>query len=303
MKLKEGRIVVVGSSNRDLTLVCPELPRPGQTVRGAELRVSAGGKGANQAVAAARAGAEVAFVGLYGDDGWGEQARKGLEQEGIDSRFFRCRAGVPSGTALILVGGREKENIIAVARSANDELAPGDIYGAAEIFVGAGAVVAQLEIPPAAVAAAAKLAEKLGLPFVLNPAPAREFPEALLRRIHTLIPNETEAETLTGKSDPEQAAGELLARGCRQVIITLGAKGALVACESEIRRIPARLVSPLDTVGAGDCFVGWIAVGIARGLPVIAAAQQAAAAASLAVTRKGAQEAMPYRHEVEELLL
>ena len=147
LKDREPRIVVVGSSNRDLALLCTELPQPGQTVRGAELQISAGGKGANQAVAAARAGATVGFIGLHGDDEWGEWARKGLEREGIDCRFFRQCSGVPSGVALILIGGREKENIIAVARSANDELGAEDIEQAESLFAEADLVVAQLEIP------------------------------------------------------------------------------------------------------------------------------------------------------------
>ncbi len=302
MRGKEPQIVVVGSSNRDLTLVCPELPRPGQTVRGAELRISAGGKGANQAVAAARGGARVSFIGLHGDDEWGESARRGLEQEGIDTSFFRRRGGLPSGVALILVGGREKENIIAVARSANDNLTEEDIYGAERIFAGAGAVVAQLEIPMAAVTAAAGLAQKLKVPFVLNPAPAAVLPEDLLQYVHTIVPNETEAKMLTGEADPGRAARVLLEKGCRQVVITLGAQGAMLAGENETLHIPAPVVQPVDTVGAGDCFVGWMALGIARGLPAVSAARQAAAAASLAVTREGAQASMPYRDEVEQLL-
>ena len=302
MKDEEPRIAVVGSSNRDLTLVCPELPLPGQTVRGADLRISAGGKGANQAVAAARAGARVSFIGLHGDDEWGESARRELQREGIDTAHFRRRGGLPSGVALILMGGRERENIIAVARSANDNLTEEDVYGAGESFAAAGAVVAQLEIPMAAVAAAAGMAERLGVPFVLNPAPAAGLSKELLRRVHTIIPNEREAELLTGEADPEGAARKLLESGCRLAVITLGAKGALLAREEGILHIPAPAVQPVDTVGAGDCFVGWMAVGIARGLPPALAARRAAAAASLAVTREGAQQAMPYREEVERLL-
>lgn len=299
LKDREPRIVVVGSSNRDLALLCPELPRPGQTVRGADLQISAGGKGANQAVAAARAGAAVGFVGLHGDDDWGKRARKGLEQEGIDCRFFRQRSGVPSGVALILIGGREKENIIAVARSANDALDAGDIEQAEGLFAEADLVVAQLEIPLGAVTAAAEMADKLKIPFVLNPAPAALLPESLLHLVDTLVPNETEAEMLTGERDPERAAGALLVRGCRRAVLTLGAAGALLAERNDIRRFPAPAVQPVDTVGAGDCFVGWLAVGLARGLPAPQAVTHAVAAASLAVTRTGAQEAMPYRREVE----
>ena len=226
-------IVVVGSSNQDLALLCPELPRPGQTVRGAGLSISAGGKGANQAVAAARAGVEVSFVGLYGDDEWGEAAR--------------------------------------------------------------------LEIPLDAVKAAADLAAEANIPFLLNPAPAMKLPAALLGRVHTLIPNETEAELLTGEKDPLRAAELLLEQGCRRVVITLGAKGAVIAGKGEpFCVIPAPPVQPLDTVGAGDCFVGWMAAGLAMGLPVQLATERAVAAASLAVTRAGAQDAMPYRTEVEQ---
>ena len=154
----------------------------------------------------------------------------------------------------------------------------------------------------AAVTAAAGLAQKLKVPFVLNPAPAAVLPEDLLQYVHTIVPNETEAKMLTGEADPGRAARVLLEKGCRQVVITLGAQGAMLAGENETLHIPAPVVQPVDTVGAGDCFVGWMALGIARGLPAVSAARQAAAAASLAVTREGAQASMPYRDEVEQLL-
>jgi len=259
----------------------------------------AGGKGANQAVAAARAGAKVAFVGLHGDDDFGRAARAGLRAEGIDVRHFRRCAEVPSGIALILFGGRSRENLIAVARSANDRLSATDVEEAASVFARSDAVLCQLEVPMAAVDAASKMAAHHGIPFILNPAPAGNLPARLLRRVHTLTPNETEAAELTGSNDPAKAARLLRARGCRQVLVTMGAGGAWVSSPDYEGQVRAPRVRPVDTVGAGDCFSAWLAVGIAEGLSIQHAVERATRAASLAVTRPGAQAAMPFREEVE----
>lgn len=306
------RVVVVGSSNTDLVIQAPRLPSPGETILGGEFRQFPGGKGANQAVAAARAGAEVTFVGLHGDDAYGAQAKTGLNAEGIDTRWFRERRGVQSGIALILIGGRKRENMIAVARSANDLLGAEDVRKAESAIRKADAVVAQLEVPLEAVMEAALLADKHGVPFILNPAPARHLPTELLQKVHTLVPNQTEAVQLTRgefdggawlknihAGDGMQCVSTLRRMGCRQSVITLGAKGAFVAPENDPSWIKAPRAKVVDTVGAGDCFTAWLTVGIASGMNLYDAAKAAVKAASIAVTRPGAQSGMPFAAEVK----
>lgn len=271
MSRSKPRLLVVGSSNTDLVIQCDRLPKPGETLLGGEFARYAGGKGANQAVAAARAGARVTFVGAHGDDDFGRSAKAGLRREGIDVRYFRA-TNAPSGVALILVGGKTRENLIAVARSANEQVSLRGVN-----FAGFDAVVCQLEIPLPIVHEAARRAHTAGVPFILNPAPARKLPAALLRLVHTLVPNEHE-----------------VVAGAQHTVITLGARGAQVGK----LRIPAPKVKPVDTVGAGDCFTAWLAVGIAEGLSLEDAARRAVRAASIAVTRAGAQPGMPYRREV-----
>ena len=294
------RLVVIGSSNTDLVVQCPRLPQPGETLLGGEFAQHAGGKGANQAVAAARAGARVTFVGRHGDDDFGRTAKAGLKREGIDVRHFRESAGVPSGIALILIGGRTRENLIAVAKSANDRVSVEDVRAASTVIARCDAVLCQLEVPLAAIEAAAALAAKYGVPFILNPAPARKLPARLLRRVHTLTPNESEAHALTGLLEPVAAARALRRSGCGNVVITLGARGALVCDASGERWVRAPRVKPVDTVGAGDCFSAWLAVGIAGRIELGLAAEWAVRAAALAVTRPGAQAGMPHRTEFGE---
>jgi ribokinase len=272
MSRSRPRLLVVGSSNTDLVIQCDRLPKPGETLLGGEFARFAGGKGANQAVAAARAGARVTFVGAHGRDDFGHAAKAGLKREGIDVRFFRDVTGAPSGIALILVGGKTRENLIAVARSANEHVSLRGVN-----FAGYDAVLCQLEIPLSIVHEAARRAKAAGIPFILNPAPARKLPAALLRLVHTLVPNEHE-----------------VVPGARHTVITLGARGAQIGQ----LRIPAPKVKPVDTVGAGDCFCAWLAVGIAEGLSLEDAARRAVRAASISVTRPGAQAGMPRRREV-----
>lgn len=292
------QIVVVGSSNTDLVLSCPRLPRPGESLLGGELQRFHGGKGANQAVAAARAGASVTFVGARGDDDFGQAAAAALKEEGIDVGCFRVRKTIASGIALILLDNRSKENMIAVSRSANDVLSLRDVMVARLAFQRARVVVAQLEVPLPAVFAAARMARQADVPFLLNPAPARPVPATLLKMVHTLVPNEHEAALLTGEKKPERAGAKLLQSGCKQVVITLGAQGALLVDANGVKHFPAPKVKPRDTVGAGDCFTGWMAVGMAEGLPLAETIGRALRAASLSVTRSGAQSAMPYRREI-----
>lgn len=301
MKSRDKKhVVIIGSSNTDLVLNCPALPRPGETVLGGEFARFAGGKGANQAVAAARAGVQVSFIGGRGDDDFGRAAYVGLQAEKIYVRHFSIKPEYSSGVALIFIGGKEKENFIGVAKSANDAVSEEDVRAARALFSSQAVVVAQLEIPLKAVEAAAELAFENGAIFLLNPAPARKLPASLLKKVGVLVPNENEAELLTGKSDPSEAARVLLSRGVGRVAITLGAKGVLLADESGQRILKAPRVKPLDTTGAGDCFCGWLAAGLVENLSFDEAAERAVRAASLAVTRKGAQAGMPHRLEVVE---
>jgi ribokinase len=298
MPVPPPRIVIVGSSNSDLVLTCPRLPKPGESLLGGEFQRFHGGKGANQAVATARAGAHVTFIGARGDDDFGRAAAEALRKEGIDIKNFRARKNVSSGVALILLGRDQGENLIAVARSANDALSPRDLASAATAFRKAAVIVSQLEVPLETVIRAACMAHRARVPFLLSPAPARKLPASLLRLVHTLVPNEHEAALLTGEKRPERAGDKLLQAGCGQVVITLGARGALLVRPEGSQHFAAPKVKPRDTVGAGDCFTGWLATGMAEGLPIEKAIQRALRAASLSVTRPGAQSGMPFRREV-----
>ena len=293
------RVVVVGSVNTDLVLRCERLPKPGETLLGGVFHESAGGKGANQAVAAARSGAEVVLIGAVGHDAYGRLQRSSLKTEGINLRHLATVPGINSGIALILLGGKDSQNLIGVAHSANDRVTAAQVRAAEKAIQHADVVVAQLEVPLAAVKAAAVLAHRHRVPFVLNPAPARPLPDSLLRLVDCLVPNEHEAALLTGKSEPLEAACELLKRGCRTVVVTLGSKGALLVTKNGKAKISARKVQPLDTVGAGDCLCGWLAAGVAEKLPWPENLKRAVKAASLSVTKRGAQESMPSRKEVD----
>lgn len=258
----------------------------------------AGGKGANQTLAAARAGAKVTFIGAHGADDFGRDAKAGLRREGVDVQFFLEKKGEQSGVALILVGGRSRENVIAVARSANDRLSAEDVHAAEARFRRADVVLAQQEVPTEAVEAAAELAARHEVPFVLNPAPARKIPQRIMRRVFALTPNEEEVRLLTGEADIRTGARVLLRRGCASVAVTLGARGVLLCDGTGERFIRAPKVQAVDTVGAGDCFSAWLAVGIAEGLSMQTAVERAVRMASIAVTRSGAQAGMPWRREL-----
>ena len=299
------RVVVVGSSNTDLVLQTSRLPAPGETVLGGDFQRWPGGKGANQAVAAARAGAQVFFIGAHGPDEFGREARNALRAEGINVRFFREKPACSSGVALILVGGRARQNLIGVARSANDLLTAADVFAAESMVRRADVILAQLEVSMAAVTAAAELAHRFGIPFILNPAPARALPRALLGRTHTLIPNEHEAQTLLAQRklgakrlSPPQLCRALQEKSGCTVVVTLGERGVIGSDGQRMIRVRAPRVKPVDTVGAGDCFCGWFAAGIAEGLPLEATMQRAVQASALAVTRAGAQAGMPRRAEL-----
>jgi len=304
-----ARIVVVGSINVDLVVRVATLPRPGETVLGGRFASVHGGKGANQAVAAARAGGHTTFVARVGDDSMGRAAINAFQAEGIDTDFITVTPECPTGVALILVDAAG-ENSIAVAGGANDRLSTDDIERARPAIEAADVVLLQLEVPLAAVAHAVTIARAAGKRVILNPAPARPLPAALLGGVDILTPNETEAESLAAQgsdtvassADTERTAGTLLGLGPRAVVVTLGAAGALVAVAAERTYVPAFPVEPRDTVAAGDVFNGCLAVMLAEGRDLVAATRIAAAAAAISVTREGAQTSAPHRGEIEAFL-
>ncbi len=297
-----ARIVVVGSTNTDMVVKAPRLPGPGETVLGGEFAVVAGGKGANQAVAAARLGAEVAFIGCVGLDDLGERTLAALAAEGIDIRGVRRDPHAASGVALIMVDDRG-ENQIAVAPGANARLTAADVEAAAAILAEADSLVVQLEVPLPAVARAMELARRHGRRVLLNPAPARPVPAAILAGADVITPNESEAAALLGEyPGPEAAAAALLKSGTGCAIVTLGGDGIVVACPGETYRVPAQRVVPVDTTAAGDAFSGALAVSLAERMPLRQAVEFSVAAAAISVTRSGAQPSLPRRNEVLALL-
>ncbi len=300
----QPKIVVIGSANTDMVVRTERIPSPGETVLGGEYQMGQGGKGANQAVAAARLGGEVTFVARLGRDALGRESYAAYQAEGINLDFLIWDETGPSGVALIIVN-QAGENIIAVAPGANAHLSPADIQAAEPAIRNADCLLLQLEIPLQTVQAAVDLAARHQVRVILNPAPAAALPSALLSKVDLLTPNETEAALLAEVSteqDPAQL-GRLLRQkyGVRQVVITLGKAGALI-CGDRAERLPAFAVRPVDTVGAGDAFNGSLAVALGRGADLRAAVRFANAAAALSTTRPGAQSAMATAAEVDGML-
>ncbi len=297
--------MVVGSSNTDMVATTPKIPVPGETVMGSGFVMAQGGKGANQAVAAARLGAKVTFVARVGRDVFGDQAVASFERDGICTDFVSRDDEAPSGIALIFVED-SGENVIVVAPGANDQLSPDHVSAAKEQIESADALVMQLETPVEAICAAADIAKKAGTRVVLNPAPARELPASLLKMVDVLTPNETEAALLLGLSstdgmDPEAAARELMNLGVGAVVMTLGSSGAIVVDGTSAVKVPALKVDAVDTTAAGDAFNGALAVALAEGSSLQDAARFAVKAAAIAVTRLGAQPSLPTRQETDSL--
>ena len=290
-------IAVLGSTNMDLVAYVAKAPQRGETVTGREFRTIPGGKGANQAIAAARAGATVSMIGAVGNDGFGSRLRSTLEHSGVSTDHLRTIEGA-SGTAHIVVDD-EGGNAIVVIPAANgtvDHLAPGD----ESLIAGADALLLQLEIPLAAVVAGAEAARAHGVRTILTPAPAQPLPIELLAATDLLVPNEHEATTLTGRIDPRSAAIALLDE-VPEVVVTLGDAGSLyMSRDAEPLTVPAPRVTALDSTGAGDTFVGTLAVALGEGRPMKEALEWAAAAAALSVQRAGASTSMPYRPEIDK---
>lgn len=301
-------VVVVGSIHMDLVVRTANMPRPGETVLGSDFVTIPGGKGANQAVAAARLSAPCTMIGRVGDDAFGKRLRDGLEHAGVAVDHVRTTPNCPSGIAMITVDQRG-ENAITVVSGANGQLSPDDLTAMESVIAEARILVLQLEVPLPTVCRAAQLAAWNAVPVVLDPAPAPKagLPDELLT-VDTLTPNQTEAELLTGApvrdvAEAKLAGAELVRRGVSNAVIKLGAEGAVVVTlEGLVEHVPAFPTNVVDTTAAGDAFTAGLAVGIAQGLSVVEAARMGCAAGSLAAGTFGAQQAMPLRSAVDQLL-
>ena len=298
-----GKIVVVGSSNTDMVIMSERIPEPGETILGGSFFMNPGGKGANQAVAAARAGGDVVFICKVGDDVFGSQSIQHFKESGIDTTYVTPDPVLASGVALITVD-KHGENSIVVASGANAALTPGDVDRAQKAIMESAVVLTQLETPMETVVHVANLASAARKPFILNPAPAAAIPEELFEKITIITPNEREASMLTDVDvstveDASMAAALLHKKGVNTVIITLGSDGVLLLHEGKEHHVPAVRVKAIDTTAAGDVFNGALAVALAEKLSMLESVRFACEAAAISVTRKGAQASAPYRNEIK----
>jgi ribokinase len=296
-------ILVVGSLNADLVVRAPRFPQPGETIRGEDLQVIPGGKGANQAVASARLGVSVSMLGCVGKDNFGDFLLENLKSNEVDSQLIR-RADSSTGTAIIVVDS-DGQNSIVLSAGANGKVNEEDVKAAS--FSDYKLLLLQLEIPTSAVLAAARRAHENGLRVILNPAPARELPNDLISLADFLIPNESELSLLTGlpvndMNSAEQAARALLGIGAKNVIVTLGSKGALIVTNEQVLHIDAYKVNVVDTTAAGDAFIGGFATAILQDKSLEEAVRYGCACGALATTKFGAQPSLPTKEEVERFM-
>ena len=291
-----AKIVVIGSCNIDITVECDRWAKPGETIFGNRLTINPGGKGANQAVAAARLGAQVMMVGCIGDDVYGQIVQKTLKENNIDARYVKVLPGENSGTAHITVA--EDDNTIIVIKAANDLVSPALIEEAWDDIKQADIVLLQHEIPAATNAYVIEKCAAAGVPVLLNPAPVAPVPEELLEKVTYLTPNEHEAAILF----KDKSGDDILLQNAGKVIMTLGSKGVAYGENGMVCKVPAFKVHPIDTTGAGDTFNGAFAVARANGKNIAESIRFANAAAALSVQKLGAQSGMPYLNEVEEML-
>lgn len=297
------KILVIGSTNIDMIACVTHLPLPGETVGEARFMQSNGGKGANQAVAAARLGGDVTFVSCLGNDTNAAMLRQQFAADGIDIKALFSAENTPTGTALIFVS-QDGENCIAVAPGANHNLTPETIDAVADRIAEADYLLLQLEIPLETVTRAVERAFAAGTKVILNPAPARPLPDDLLRKIYLITPNRSESEALTGipvrtPENASEAAGILLEKGVENVIITLGGEGALIRTPTLEERVPAQQVAVVDTTAAGDVFNGALLVALSEKKSLSEAVRFATRCAAVSVTRRGAQTSIPWRREIE----
>lgn len=301
------KITVIGSLNMDLIVSAPHIPVPGETIIGGEFGTAAGGKGANQAVAAARLGGAVTMVGRVGDDAYGRAQLAGLQAEGINTTFVAVDRNAHTGVALITVASESAQNSIVVSPGANWALSAADVEAATAAIAGADIILLQLETPLEVIERAIAIAAAHNVPVLLNPAPARPLPPQVLKQITYFIPNENETAFYTGRSITDidsatEAAETLQKMGLEVVILTLGNQGALLHTQEMSRHVPAYPVEAVDTTAAGDAFVGGFAVATASGRPLPEAVRFGVMAGALAVTKAGAQPSLPGREAVEKLL-
>ncbi len=301
-------IVVIGSSNIDFIMKMDHLPARDETVTDATFMQTFGGKGANQAVAAGRAGGEVTFVNCVGDDPYAERMVAGFEESGLCTDYLYHETGISSGTALVMIG-EGGHNYLSVAPGANDRLTPARVDAVRDLIADAAYVLMQFEIPTESIERALDIAAEEGAPVVWNYAPARPFDVTQLSKVDIVVANEPEASMLTGipvtdQASAEDAAARLRELGVKTAIITLGEAGSSVASEevSEIAHIPAFTVEPVDTTAAGDTYCGCLVVALAEGKTLTEAVRFASAAAALCVQRMGAQPSIPWREEIAAFL-
>lgn len=297
------RIVVIGSCNTDMVINTERLPQPGETIIGGNFFMNAGGKGANQAVAAARLGGRVSFMAKVGNDHFGSRSIEQYKSEGIEVEHILVDNDNPSGVALIMVDAKG-ENCIAVASGANALLRPEDIDKATGTIERGDIVLMQLETPLETVEYASRIAREKGKKVILNPAPALHLPESLLNNLYMIIANETETEYISGIKITDmdsicRAADIISSRGVENVVITLGSKGAFVKENGAYHQVPAIKVKAVDATAAGDTFCGALCVALAEGKDILEAVEFANRCASVTVTRLGAQSSLPYRSEID----
>ncbi|RKY44925.1 MAG: ribokinase [Candidatus Neomarinimicrobiota bacterium] len=302
----ENKIVVVGSSNTDMVIKVKNLPKPGETVIGKEFYIAAGGKGANQAVAAARLGADVTFIAKVGKDMFGDRAIANFQESGINTDFVFRDEKNPSGVALIFVD-EKGENSIAVSPGSNANLVKENIKLAIDEIKKAVIMLIQLEIPIETVEYAVNVAKQHNVKVILNPAPARKLSDQLLKRVDIITPNESEAEVLTGLKivddiSAAKAAEALVEKGVNNVVITLGERGAFLYTKGDSMLIPTKKVNAVDTTAAGDAFNGGLAFALGSGMSLKDAIHFANFVGAYSVTRKGAQPSMPNYDEVKRFM-
>ena len=292
------KILVIGSSNTDMTVKSEKMPAPGETVLGGEFIMGPGGKGANQAVAARRLGGDVCFICKVGRDIFGDNAVAGYDREGIDTSHV-LRSDKASGVALILVD-KNAENSISVAPGANNDLTPEDVDSVADVIKASDYLILQLEIPVESVLRAAQIAHEAGVYVILNPAPACPLPAELFSYLSLITPNAGEVELMTGVTgELDDKVAALRKMGVSDVIITLGSRGSYVAPEGrEAELVPALKVNAVDTTAAGDTFCGALCVALSEGKDLAEAARFATKASSLTVQKMGAQSSIPYRKDL-----
>jgi ribokinase len=298
----DGHIVVVGSLNMDMVVRTARHPKVGETILGSDFRTFPGGKGANQAVAAAKLGCQVKMIGRVGQDVFGDQLLRAAASSGVDTTYILRDPSSATGVALITVD-EFGQNTIVVASGANGKLTPDDVDAAEEVFIGASVLLLQLECPLDAVEHAIHLARKSQIQVVLNPAPAQMLDAEFLESVDYLIPNQTELALLAGQESVQAAIDVLRTHGVKRIVVTLGEEGALVAADGIQELVPTYRVPVIDTTAAGDAFAGAFAVALSEGLSLHQATRWGNAAGALAVTRAGAQPSLPTREEFDAFMM